>query len=126
MAGEPSLSCQNQPQREKQSKWAFGELRDFIEYKAELAGVPVIIIDPANTSRRCPQCGHVDQGNRPVRAIFLCRECGHFDHADIVGATNIASAAKVAWRKVSEQQPNSKKIGRLSTGTSPRIYSWGG
>jgi hypothetical protein len=30
---------------------------------------------------------------------------GHFDHADVVGATNIACADKVAWREVSEQRP---------------------
>jgi len=81
-----------------------GELRGFIEYKAKLAGVPVIPVDPRNTSRTCPKCGHIDEGNRTARGLFLCRSCGHFDHADIVGANNIASAAKVAWRKVAEQR----------------------
>jgi putative transposase len=90
-------------QRDKMSKWSFGELRGFIEYKAQRAGVPVIAIDPRNTSRKCPVCGHIDKGNRLVRGIFLCRECGHFDHADVVGAINIASAAKVAWREVAEK-----------------------
>jgi IS605 OrfB family transposase len=88
-------------QRDKMSKWSFGELRGFIEYKAKLVGVPVVPVDPRNTSRTCPECGHIARGNRLVRGIFLCRECGHFDHADVVGAKNIASAAKVAWREVS-------------------------
>src|SRR5262245_41668059 len=91
-------------QRDKMSKWSFAELRGFIEYKAKLAGVPVIPVDPLNTSRTCPKCGHIDKGNRAARGLFLCRLCGHFDHADIVGATNIASAAKVAWREVAEQR----------------------
>jgi IS605 OrfB family transposase len=77
-------------QRDKMSKWSFGELRGFIEYKAKLVGVPVIPVDPRNTSRTCPERGHIDKGNRLVRGIFLCRECGHFDHADVVGAINIA------------------------------------
>jgi putative transposase len=91
-------------QRDKMSKWSFAELRGFIEYKAKLAGVPVIPVDPRNTSRTCPKCGHIDEGNRTARSLFLCRSCGHFDHADIVGATNIASAAKVAWREVAEKR----------------------
>ncbi len=92
-------------QRDKMSKWSFAELRGFIEYKAKLAGVPVIAVDPRNTSRTCPECGHIEKGNRLVRGIFLCRQCGHFDHADVVGATNIASAAQVAVREVSVAAP---------------------
>jgi len=91
-------------QRDKMSKWSFAELRGFIEYKAKLVGVPVIPVDPRDTSRTCPKCGHIDEGNRTARDLFLCRSCGHFDHADIVGATNIACAAKVAWREVAEKR----------------------
>ena len=39
---------------------------------------------------------------RPIEAWLTLR--GHFDHADIVGATNIATAAKVAWREVAEKR----------------------
>jgi IS605 OrfB family transposase len=92
-------------QRDRVSKWSFAELRGFIEYKARLAGVPVVAVDPRNTSRACPECGHIDKGNRPARGIFLCRECGHFGHADVVGATNISSAAQVAVREVSVADP---------------------
>jgi len=42
-----------------------------------------------------------NKGNRLVRGIFLRRRCGHFDHADILGATNIVFAAQVAAREVS-------------------------
>jgi IS605 OrfB family transposase len=34
--------------------WSFHQLRSFIEYKAREAGIPVIVIDPHNTSRECP------------------------------------------------------------------------
>ena len=37
-----------------QNSWAFYQLRLFIEYKAIEAGIPVIVIDPHNTSRECP------------------------------------------------------------------------
>lgn len=91
------------------SKWAFAELRGFIEYKAKFAGVPVQPVDPRDTSKTCPCCGHIDRGNRLVRGIFLCRNCGHFDHADVVGAKNIATAAPVAAREVAEKQLEEKQ-----------------
>jgi putative transposase len=109
-------------QRDKMSKWSFAELRGFIEYKAKLAGVPVIAVDPRNTSRTCPECGHIDKGNRPVRALFLCRSCGYFDHADVVGATNIACAAKVAWREVAEQ---GLKVSRVVQRQAPPTTRFG-
>lgn len=33
-------------QRSRHGKWAFGELRAFIEYKARLAGVALVAVDP--------------------------------------------------------------------------------
>src|SRR3990167_8767657 len=50
-------------QRRQHHSWAFLQLRQFIEYKAALAGVPVVIVDPRNTSRVCPSCGVVDKAN---------------------------------------------------------------
>jgi IS605 OrfB family transposase len=88
-------------QRDRMSKWAFAELRGYIEYKAALAGVKVQAVDPRNTSRRCPECNHVSEKNRIKREVFLCDECGYFDHADIVGAKNIRSGALVIAREVS-------------------------
>ena len=88
-------------QRDRMSKWAFAELRGYIEYKAALTGVKVQPVDPRNTSRRCPECNHVSEKNRIRRDVFLCDECGYFDHADIVGAKNIRSGALVIAREVS-------------------------
>ena len=88
-------------QRDRISKWAFAELRGYIEYKAALAGVKVQPVDPRNTSKRCPECNHVSAKNRIGRDVFLCDECGYFDHADIVGAKNIRSGALVIAREVS-------------------------
>ena len=39
--------------RERFGKWAFGQLRQFIEYKARREGIPVIFVDPRNTSCMC-------------------------------------------------------------------------
>lgn len=69
--------------------WSFGQLRDFIEYKAKRVGVPVVTIDPAHTSQRCSECGHTAKNNRRSRDLFVCRVCGFTDNADGNGAKNV-------------------------------------
>ena len=60
--------------------------------KAEKAGREIISVNPANTSRTCPQCGHCAKGNRPTQAVFCCQQCPFTGHADTVGAINILRA----------------------------------
>ncbi|MFD7379622.1 zinc ribbon domain-containing protein, partial [Streptomyces mirabilis] len=60
--------------------------------KAEGAGREVIAVDPRNTSRTCPDCGHVAKENRPTQEKFHCQACGHTAHADVVGASNVLRA----------------------------------
>lgn len=81
------------PQRRSHHSWAFYQLRTFIEYKARLAGVPVVLVDPRNTSRTCPHCGCIDKRNRPNQAEFKCVSCGFSGSADIIAAENIRRAA---------------------------------
>jgi IS605 OrfB family transposase len=45
--------------------WPFAQLLDFIKYKARLAGVEVIEVDPRKTSQTCSRCGHCERRNRP-------------------------------------------------------------
>lgn len=80
-------------QRRIQHSWGFHQLRSFIEYKARLTGVQVVLVDPRNTSRTCVSCGHISKENRPSRDIFLCVRCGFSGHADHVAAENIRRAA---------------------------------
>jgi putative transposase len=60
--------------------------------KAEGAGRVVMAVDPHNTSRRCPECGHTAKENRPTQEKFHCVSCGHTAHADTVGALNVLRA----------------------------------
>lgn len=76
-------------QRYERMSWAFSQLRQFLAYKAEAAGVPVILVEARNTSRTCPQCGHCAKENRRSQSEFLCVKCGFQAHADVVGATNV-------------------------------------
>lgn len=82
-------------QRERFGKWAFLQLRNFVEYKAQIAGIPVILINPKNTSRRCSQCGHIDKANRKSQSEFVCVHCGFSLNADINAAKNISFLASV-------------------------------
>lgn len=66
----------------------WGVLQDMLAYKAEEAGVQVVLVNPANTSRTCHECGHVAAGNRNGEA-FACLACGHTAHADTNAALNI-------------------------------------
>lgn len=79
-------------QRNRLHGWAFAQLRQFVTYKAKMAGVPMVAIDPRNTSRTCPYCGTTDKANRKSQAEFSCISCGHSAAADFVAATNIAAA----------------------------------
>jgi putative transposase len=77
------------PQRATLYSWSFGQLGGFIEYKARLAGVRLVFVDPAFTSQQCSCCGHVDRGNRPNQSTFRCRRCGFAEHADVNAAVNL-------------------------------------
>ena len=103
--------------------WAFAQLGELIAYKAQLAGVPVDAdIDPRNTSRQCPCCGHNSKPNRPSQARFRCVECGHRGHADYIAACNIAGRAAVNRPNVpkrvefpqyrSKDKPTASAVGR--------------
>jgi putative transposase len=82
-------------QRARHSGWSFFQLRAFVTYKATMAGVPLVLVDPRNTSRTCPECGHCDKANRRSQAEFVCKSCGYTAHADVVGAVNVARRAAV-------------------------------
>lgn len=70
----------------------WGVFLAILKAKAESAGREVIGVDPLNTSRTCPECGHVATANRPTRESFHCVGCGHRAHADVVGASNVLRA----------------------------------
>lgn len=63
-------------------------LEQMIRYKAECAGVDVVSVPAANTSRTCHECGHVSADNR-YGERFRCVSCGHAAHADTNAARNI-------------------------------------
>ncbi|MER5387058.1 transposase, partial [Streptomyces sp. NPDC002688] len=73
----------------------WGVFLTILHAKAERAGREVIAVDPRNTSRTCPHCGHTAKENRPTQEKFHCIACGHIAHADTVGALNVLRAGLV-------------------------------
>jgi putative transposase len=65
--------------------WTFYQLQQFVIYKANLAGVRVIEVNPKYTSQECPECG---EKNKARDRKYVC-ECGFKAHRDLVGAINI-------------------------------------
>jgi len=77
-------------QRSQLSNWSFAQLRVFLTYKARMAGVSLVVVDPRNTSRTCFVCGYCNPANRLSQNCFSCTSCGHTDHADHNAARNIS------------------------------------
>ena len=77
----------------QKSQWPFYQLETFIRYKASLLGIPVIEINPRNTSKMCSKCGEI---NNPNGKSFVCKKCRHVEHRDTNAAFNIASLGNLA------------------------------
>ena len=101
LGGIREAPVKGRKQRARHANWSFYQLRQYIVYKAERVGVPVIFVDPRNTSRTCPECGCVDKANRKSQSVFLCTACNFSGNADIVAAVNIAVRAEVNLPMVS-------------------------
>ncbi len=91
-------------QRNRLSNWGFNQLRSYIEYKAKLAGIPVIGVDPRYTSQECRRCFHVSRQNRLSQDTFRCVQCGFSAHADTNAACNIQVRALVNEPMVAARQ----------------------
>ena len=75
--------------RAKHAGWSFYQLRAFVEYKAKIVGIPVLAVDPRNTSRTCNECGHCEKANRKSQESFVCLHCGCSTNADFNAALNL-------------------------------------
>jgi putative transposase len=80
-------------ERRRANSWAFYQLRQFLEYKARVAGVSLVLVPPAYTSQTCHKCLHVHpdpaQSYRSGKK-FKCGHCGWEGDADLNGANVIA------------------------------------
>jgi putative transposase len=108
-------------QRATLKNWSFFQLRIFVTYKALRLGVPFSVVDPRNTSRTCPACGHIDKANRKSQSRFLCVVCGFAGLADHIAAINIGRRADVNQPIVARGKVNSIQPVGLSVVTSQSL-----
>jgi IS605 OrfB family transposase len=110
-------------QRARLHSWGFAQLGAFVEYKARRAGVPVVFVDPRNTSRQCSQCWHTHRSNRIDQARFVCRSCGTVLHADFNGSRNIARRGEAAWQRGAVNRPSTAQrcTGRRGPTRQPAV-----
>jgi len=79
----------------------------WVDWQAEKNGVPLLIVNPADTSSTCPRCGAklVEVGYRRLR----CPHCGFEADRDSIAVLNI------------EKRALSKMGGSLTTPTAPQV-----
>jgi IS605 OrfB family transposase len=91
--------------REFAHRWAYRQLCEFIEYKAEAHEISVDYVDSRYTSQQCAECGYRARQNRPERSRFACVNCGSTSNADYNAAKNIA------FRSVRDGPQSSSRTG---------------
>ena len=64
-------------------------LKQEVEHIARKYNIAVSTVQASYTSKMCPVCGCIEDGNRPNQETFACVECGHKDNADFNAAKNI-------------------------------------
>jgi IS605 OrfB family transposase len=95
----------------------YRRLAFWMDWQAEKNGVPLLIVNPADTSTTCPRCGTklVEVGYRRLR----CPSCGLEADRDTIAVLNI------------ERRALSQMGGSLTTPTAPQVTDvspnrWGG
>lgn len=79
--------------RSRLHRWAWAQLQQFVEYKAQAVGIRVEYINPAYTSQTCASCGNI---GKCQKHRFFCPFCGRLAHADLNASLNIASLGVTA------------------------------
>ncbi len=74
---------------------AIGHVGKLLREEAAKLGIPTVSVPPHGTSQTCPRCGDQHQSNRESPAVFRCRHCDLYAHADWTAAVIIRNRAFV-------------------------------
>lgn len=105
------------------SGWTYNSFLECLLLAAESQGIPVEFVTPAWSSRTCPRCGDARIANRN-KSSFRCQYCNYQNHADVVGATNLARRwlhehAQQPWGPVNGPNERGKDQGEPRTAVTP-------
>ncbi|MEM0048740.1 MAG: transposase [Ignisphaera sp.] len=81
-----SVNGKSSSVRWKLALFAYRRLHHAVMSKAIEYNIPIIVVDPRNTSSTCPRCG---SRLVYVHRLAICKTCGFKRDRDFVGATNI-------------------------------------
>ena len=79
----------------KVSFLGLSSLKQEVEHISRKYDIAVSTVQASYTSKMCPICGCIEDGNRPNQETFECVECGHKDNADFNAAKNIRNRVLV-------------------------------
>jgi putative transposase len=79
--------------RSRLHRWAWAQLQEYVAYKAEAAGINVVFVNPAYSSKTCSMCGCL--GSRQ-RHTFKCSNCGSLQHSDKNACRNLCKLGETA------------------------------
>ena len=74
---------------------AIGHVGKLLREEAAKLGIPTVFVAPHGTSQTCPRCGDRHPNNRESQAVFRCRNCSLYAHADWTAAVIIRNPAYV-------------------------------
>jgi len=89
-----SLNSKSDKVAWKLTMFAYRRLQHSIISKALEYGVPIVIVDPRNTSSTCPRCG---EKLAYAHRLGICKKCGFKVDRDSVGAVNTWLRALYAY-----------------------------
>ncbi|MCJ2533558.1 MAG: zinc ribbon domain-containing protein, partial [Candidatus Thermoplasmatota archaeon] len=72
------------------SSWPRRKLHEIMEYKSQWRGIPLVKVDPRNSSRTCPICGSINKSR--IGKVFNC-ECGWSLDRHINASINLLQTA---------------------------------
>ncbi len=100
--------------------WSFRKLQSYIEYKAKLEGLPVVYVNPKDTSSRCPICEGKLSSNGTWR-IKICEKCGVVWNRDFVACLNLLRMWRVCVTAECSPMNMEARINLPSVGNVKRL-----